>query len=345
MRRRGVFKGVAVGLAGFAILYAAIPLRAEVESPGSVADSISAEVAKIFQERKSTVVKVRARDALGLRFGSGFFADPSGTIFTHAGIVMKADEVSVIHEGRELPAEVLVTDLRSGIALLKVDKNSPFAPIGDSSLLKVTSPVVMLGFPEDMDLCPSFGFVAGFDRQYLGQYFSTTHIRANLPVQRGQGGAPIFNMQGEAVGILVGRIEGGAACHILPIRAAEKVRLDFVRFGELRPGWVGVEVEDGETAVGGSSARVGAIDPETPAAQSGLQQGDVLVRIGSTPITTSEDVLDASYFLTAGDLARIEILRNGEPMSVQVKPGRHPLVPAKEMQAGGPEPTTPLRLE
>jgi len=151
-------------------------------------------------------------------------------------------------------------------------------------------------------------------------------------------------MKGEAVGVLVGRIEGGSACHILPIRAAEKVRLDLVRFGELRPGWVGVEVEDG-AASGGSTARVHELDPSTPAAQSGLAPGDTILRIGKTPVTTSEDVLDAAYFLTAGDAAEIEVMRGTEQLKFTVKPELHPLSPERQMQVVAPEAGAKLRLE
>ena len=348
-RRKGI--PAALGLLG--VFCVSCPLgsfaQAEVSPSGepasTLADSIASGVNRVFQERRAAVVKVRAKDGYGIRYGSGFFVDPAGTVFTHAGIVMKADDVTVISNGRELPAKVVVTDMRSGIAMLKVEGNSPFIPAGTSDPVAVASPLVMIGYPEDMDICPSFGIVAGFDRQYLGQYFSTTHIRANMPVQRGQGGAPVLNMKGEAVGILVGRIEGGAACHILPIQAAEKVRLDFVRFGELRPGWVGVLVEDSEEPVEGSTAKVGALDPTTPAAQSGLRQGDVLLRIGDISVGSSEDVLDASYFLTAGDVANIEVMRGGQRMNFSVKPGLHPLAPSRQMQAVAPEAGSELRLE
>lgn len=327
------------------LLTGALLFAGEAPQEPTMADTISAEVRRVFEERKEAVVRVRARDGLGIRFGSGFFVDPAGTIYTHAGIVLKADEVTVLYDGRELPAKVLVADQRSGIAVLKVDANSPFIPVGDSQALEVASPLVMLGYPGDMDACPSFGIVAGFDREYQGQYFSTTHVRANMPVQRGQGGAPVLNMLGEAVGVLVGTIEGGLACHILPIRAAEKVRLDLVRFGELRPGWVGVEVEDASSASGGSTARVELLDPATPASQSGLKPGDILLQIGSTPITASEDVIDASYFLTAGDSAEIEFSRGGERMKVSVKPTIHPLSPKPEMQAVAPQASEKIRLE
>src|SRR6187401_639607 len=82
--------------------------------------------------------------------------------------------------------------------------------------------------------------VAGFDRKYLGRYFSTTHMRLNLPSQRGEAGAPLLNMKGEVVGIVVSSLENNSACYAVPIEAAEKIRADFVRFGEARHGWIGV---------------------------------------------------------------------------------------------------------
>ena len=96
-----------------------------------------------------------------------------------------------------------MADLRSGIALLKVDAATPFLPIGKSAELGLATPVVAIGYPLDLPESPSFGMIAGFDRKYLGRYFSTTHLRINLPTQRGEAGAPLLNFQGEVVGILV----------------------------------------------------------------------------------------------------------------------------------------------
>src|SRR5262249_37245932 len=97
----------------------------------SVAEAISTEVRKIFETHRDAIVKIRARDQFGIRIGSGFFIDPVGTIYTHAGVVFKADEVTVLQGGHELPARVLLVDERSGIALLKVEASTPFILIGD----------------------------------------------------------------------------------------------------------------------------------------------------------------------------------------------------------------------
>ena len=148
-------------------------------------------------------------------------------------------------DGKEYPARAVLADVRSGIAMLKVDMATPALPIGKSEQLEVATPVITIGYPLDLPETPSFGMIAGFDRKFLGRYFSTTHLRVNLPTQRGEAGAPLLNFKGEVVGILVSSIENGSACYALPIDAAEKIRNDFVRFGEARHGWIGINVARG----------------------------------------------------------------------------------------------------
>ena len=115
--------------------------------------------------------------------------------------------------------------------------------------------------------------IAGFDRKFLGRYFSTTHLRVNVPTQRGEAGAPILNFKGEVVGILVSSIENGSACYALPIDAAEKIRNDFVRFGEARHGWIGINVAEAEKFKEGSRAEMTEIMQDTPAFGSGVKAG------------------------------------------------------------------------
>src|SRR5690606_9482899 len=144
----------------------------------------------------------------------------------------------------QLPLKRLTADPRSGIAILQIEKlgnPTPFLPLGDSEGLKVASPVVMIAYPLDLPVAPHFGLVAGFDGKHFDRYFATTHIRANVPVKRGQGGAPLLNMKGEAVGVVISGVDEGAACYALPIEAVRKIHQDYVRFGSIRPGRLGVK--------------------------------------------------------------------------------------------------------
>src|SRR5262249_62357965 len=113
--------------------------------------------------------------------------------------------------------------------MLKIDEATPALPIGKSERLEVATPVVSIGFPLDLPEPPNFGMVAGFDRKYLGRYFSTAHMRLNLPSQRGEAGAPLLNMNGQVVGIVVSRLENTSACYTAPIDVAERIEGDFKR--------------------------------------------------------------------------------------------------------------------
>jgi serine protease Do len=208
--------------------------------------------------------------------------------------------------------------------MLKVDENTPTLPIGKSEELEVATPVVAIGYPLDLPETPNFGMMAGFDRKYLGRYFSTTHLRVNLPTQRGEAGAPLLNMKGEVVGIVVSSLENNSACYAVPIEAAEKIRSDFVRFGEARHGWVGINVSEAAKAVEGSRAQMTQVMEETPAARSGIKPGDTLLQVGQKKVTQPEDVLDASFFISAGDNVPITVMRGNQKLTFHVQATLHP---------------------
>jgi serine protease Do len=287
--------------------------------------SISREVKEVFERSAKAVVKIHAMDEHGKLFGTGFFIDPTGTIYTAYSVAGDADDFTVEFDGKEVPARQVMADARSGISLLKIDMPTPALPIGKSHNLEVTTPVMTVGFPLDLPQTPSFGMIAGFDRKYLGGYFSTTHLRANLATQRGEAGAPLLNFKGEVVGILVSAVDNGSACYALPIDAAEKIRSDFVRFGEVRHGWIGINVAAAEHPIDGSRAQFTEIMRGTPASDSGVKEGDILLQVGKTPVHEPEDVIDASFFITAGDPVPITVMRGKEKMTFTIEAGFHPM--------------------
>jgi serine protease Do len=330
MSSRSVSSALGGKLGVLLLLLASVASRAE----DNLGEKISSEVRRLFEERRASTVRVEAYDRHGKLSGTGFFADPAGTIYTLSYVVANADEILVIHGDRRIPAKLLLADPRSGIALVKVDYNSPFIPVGNSKGLSLATPVLAIGFPVNLAATPSFGIVAGFDRQFLGRYFMTTHIRAILSVEPGFGGAPLMNLKGEVVGIIISGIDGGGACYALPIEAAEKLRMDYIRFGEPRYGWVGADVEDQHTDEG-LRVRIAELGPGSPAAEAGLKEGDIVSKIGGVNVSTAEDVIDASFFLTAGDKVPIAIQRDGQEMSVEVRPAKHPVADVSDTPSDG----------
>ena len=288
------------------------------------ATAISQHVKDIFARAAKAVVKIHGVDEHSEICGTGFFIDPTGTLYTAYTVGGEAGNFTIEFGGKKYPARQLLADIRSGTAMLKVDETTPALPIGKSEELEVATPAVAIGYPLDLPETPSFGLVAGFDRKYLGRYFSTTHVRLNLPTQRGEAGAPLLNMKGEVVGIVVSSLENKSACYAVPIEAAEKIRSDFVRFGEARHGWVGINVSEAAQPVDGSRAEMTQIMEDTPAARSGIKPGDILLQVGQKKVTQPEDVLDASFFITAGDTVPITVMRGNQKLTFHVQATLHP---------------------
>ena len=333
MIRRSVSSLVAAGLAGLA--WAAPVGEAPPSPPASVSGSIDAlrqEMQRVFERARSAVVRIEGVDGHGPLAGSGFFVDPHGTLVTAYTIGGEAEGLTVEFGDRKHPARRLVADPRSGLALLKIEAQTPFLMSAPGpGLPELTSGVLLVGYPVDLDATPSFGIVAGHDRRYLGRYLSTTHLRANLPVQRGQGGSPLLNLKGEVIGVVMSSVDNGTACFALPVAAVDKVRENYVRFGEVRHGWLGLTVEEKA-----GSVAIAEIREESPAKGGGLRPGDRLERVGVREIRTPEDALDASFFLTSGDPVTVRVEREGESLDLALVPADPPGKPP--LHAGDPAP-------
>src|SRR5438132_3104517 len=255
------------------------------------ATSVSHQVREIFERSAKAVVKIHGVDEHSEISGTGFFIDPTGTLYTAYTVGGEAEDFTIEFNGKRYPARQLVKDLRSGIAMLKIDAATPELTVGKSEEMEVATPVIAIGYPLDLPETPNFGMIAGLDRKYLGQYFSTVHLRANVPTQRGEAGSPLVNMKGEVVGIVVAGIENNSACYAVPIEAAEKIRSDFVRFGEVRDGWIGVsQVLEAPQPAEGSRVEITQVVDGTPAANSGIKRGDVLLQPGQRKIAKPADV-------------------------------------------------------
>ena len=295
----------------------------------SVALSIAQEVRSVFAKCRGAVVKIEATDELGELSGTGFFIDPNGTLYTSYTIGGASRDIVVHFGGRRYEARRLIAEPRCGVALLKVETDvlCPFLPIGQSRTLNLGDPLVAIGYPMDLPVSPTWGTLAGLDIKYLDRYFATRHIRANIPVQRGEGGAPLLDINGQAVGVLISSLDGGSACYSLPIEAAERVRKDFMHHGELRPGWLGVGCSEAREPIAGSTAEVDAVVEKSPGANAGLRAGDILLRVGEREIASPEDVLDAAFFIGAEDEVTLEVARRGEKVKLTVTASERPTAP------------------
>src|SRR5439155_12404545 len=182
--------------AAFALIFclSASPLVAQEQSAKATSDktkemleraiaraesaaAVSHQVKEIFNRAARAVVKILGIDEHSPICGTGFFIDPTGTVYTAYDVGGEAEDFTIEFQGKKYPARQLLADIRSGTAMLKIDEATPALPIGKSEELEVATPVVSVGYPLDLSETPNFGMIAGFDRKCLGRYFSTTHVR------------------------------------------------------------------------------------------------------------------------------------------------------------------------
>lgn len=295
-------------------------------------DPLSSTMTGVFQKSARAVVKIEAEDQNGPLSGTGFFVDSDGTIYTCYSVGGESDDIVVSYGAARYPARRLAADPRSGLAILKVEAdNTPYLPVGKASDLKIASLVMSIGYPLNLPVTPNIGCVGGFDISYGNRYFAVAHIRANVPAQWGEGGAPLLNMEGEVVGILESGVDGGAGCFALPIEAAEKVRSDVVRFGKVRPGWLGIRFDKSDAAA--DTVEVQGFLPDSPAEKAGVQPGDVILQVGERKIDSLGDILNAAFYMTAGEDVPLTVSRGGQLIEIKVAPAPHPLSPPEQANA------------
>ena len=320
----------ASSLAAFAIgtvasSHSAEPARIAVPTkPAPI--TVEASAREVFLKTGDAICRIEGEDEHGHLRGTGFFIDADGTLLTSYSVGGASQDITVAIGEQRYPATRLVADSRAGLAVLKIVAERPvrFLKFGKSTDLVVASQVMTVGYPLDLPLSPSLGLVAGFDLKISAgadeRFFATRHIRANVPVQRGQGGSPVLNLRGEAVGILISTVEENSGIFALPSEAAQKILHDFRTYGRIRQGWVGVEVLPTDKPEGGSSARILTLREDSPAYIGGIRPGDILLQVGTRKITTQEDVHNAAFFVTASESLPVVVSRGGKPVKLTVMP-------------------------
>ncbi len=305
-------------------------------------------VSSLYQKSKDAIVKVYAETSLPVagripfrmppRAATGFFIDGDGHLLTVATVVQGADSCWIDWQGQRVPAKVLGCDPDTKLALLKVDPGQcvgagqalPFLTQGNSDDLRIGSMVIAIGFPYDMPSMPTMGFVGGLDIKCGAHTFMTSHFRVNCRLSPGQGGSPLLNPRGEVVGMAVAA-HGDDQCYALPINAARNVSDELLHAGTTQHGWVGLSVAErrflpGPAGVNLWQVYVQQIYSNTPAAEAGFHDQDVLLRICTNEIHRAADVLNTMFYHHCGERIKITVLRDGQRQEVSLIISKRPQI-------------------
>lgn len=268
--------------------------------------------------------------------GSGFIISQDGYILTNNHVVADADEIIVrLSDRSELEAKLIGTDPRTDVALLKVEaKDLPTVKVGKSNDIKVGEWVLAIGSPFGFDHSVTKGIVSAKGRSLPNENY-VPFIQTDVAINPGNSGGPLFNLQGEVVGInsQIFTRSGGfmGLSFAIPMEVAMDVANQLKETGSVDRGWLGVVIQEVNKDLAESfgldkpsGALVVQIVEDGPAANSSLRVGDVILELNDHPIVMSADLPHLVGALKSGMTAKMLVMRDGKKQTISVKVGAMP---------------------
>ena len=285
--------------------------------------------------------------------GSGFIVTPDGYILTNAHVVADADTVTVrLTDRREFSAKVIGIDTRTDIAVIKINTNStlPIVRIGNPASLRAGEWVLAIGSPFGFENSATAGIVSAIGRSLPGEDGNGGYvpfIQTDVPVNPGNSGGPLFNMQGEVVGInsqIFSRTGGYMGLSFaIPIDVAMDVREQLIKTGHVTRGRIGVTIQDVNAQLAESfgldrprGALVSSVQSGSPGEKAGLQPGDVVVAVNGKSIERSAELPAIIARIKPGTETQLGIWRGGKQQEVGVRVALLDEHDARAARNGGP---------
>ncbi len=284
--------------------------------------------------------------------GSGFIIDPSGLIVTNNHVIADADEINVIlNDGTKLPAQLVGKDSKADLALLRVKADHPLKAVafGDSDKLRLGEWVIAIGNPFSLGGTVTAGIVSARNRDIQSGPYDN-YIQTDAAINRGNSGGPLFNLNGEVIGINTAIISpSGGSIGIgfaVPSDTAVPVLNQLREYGEARRGWLGVRIQQVTDDIAESlsikpphGALVAGVDDKGPAKPGGIEPGDVVVKFDGHDVKEMRDLPRIVADTPIGKQVDVIVIRKGKEETHQVKIGR--LDDTQKVASNDPKQDTP----
>jgi serine protease Do len=274
-------------------------------------------------------------DKLVSGMGSGFIVDATGVVVTNNHVIENAESIRVqLQDGRDLKAELVGTDKKTDIAVLRIKSDLPLPVVkfGDSGGLRIGEWVMAIGNPFGLGGSVSLGIVSARNRNInAGPY--DDFIQTDAAINKGNSGGPLFNMRGEVMGVNTAIFSptGGSVGigFSVPANTARIVVDQLVKFGETRRGWIGVRLQtitddlaQTMSLSNTSGALIADVTKGGPSEKAGLAAGDVIVEFDGKPISDMRGLPRAVAETEVGRMVKVKVMRKGTAMMFDVELGR-----------------------
>ena len=266
--------------------------------------------------------------------GSVFIISSEGYVVTNNHVFSGADQITVIFNNGidEVAAELVGTDPKTDIAVLKIDPNEvdiKNVNWGDSGSSRVGDIVLAIGNPLGLGGTVTSGIISSINRDIGGGPY-VDFIQTDAPINRGNSGGPLFNLDGEVIGInsmIISQTGGSVGLGFsIPSNTAKLIVEQIISFGQAKRGWLGVQIQDltpefseslGYDSTDG--AFVASVSPESPAAKSNIQAGDIIIEFDGKKITSFKDLPKVVAETPIGNEVKVSVWRNGGLIEITVQ--------------------------
>ena len=304
-----------------------------------------------FEEMFKDFQQPRERKASSL--GSGFIINKNGTVVTNNHVIANAEDILVKVGSKEYKAKVIGADPYADLAVLKMQTSDTFTPIsfGNSDKARVGDWVIAIGNPFGLGGTVTSGIISARNRDInLTRY--DDFIQTDASINQGNSGGPLFNLDGEVVGINTAIIAPGQTGSIgigfaIPSNAASTVIDQLIQFGETKRGWLGVRIQEVTKEIAEveklnkpKGALVASVSENSPASKAGLKSGDIILKFDEKSIDTMRQLPKAVAGTEVGKNVELEIWRNKKLITKKLKLGR--LESSKEFKEGNKK-KTPIK--
>ena len=284
-----------------------------------------------FEEMFKDFQRPTERKASSL--GSGFIIKENGMVITNNHVIAGADDIVVKVDSKEFKAKVIGADPYMDIAVLKMETKDKFKTVkfGNSDQARVGDWVVAIGNPFGLGGTVTSGIISARNRD-IGMTRYDDFIQTDASINQGNSGGPLFNLNGEVVGIntaIIGQSGSIGIGFAIPSNAASKVIDQLVNFGETRRGWLGVRIQEVTKEIAEAvqlkkpeGALVASVGEKSPADKAGIKAGDIILKFDGKKINTMRALPKVVANTKVGKNVKIEIWRNKKLISKDLKLGR-----------------------
>lgn len=285
----------------------------------------------VFEQNRGAVLKVvaafDAKEDDGRNFlliGTGFYVSREGHILTNTNIVFGANRIWVERKGIAYAAEVVGHDPLTNVSILRARKlphDFEFLRFSDMGDMPAVGSIVMsIGCELGLDPSPSMGLITGRNTQYVERVLPTIYLRTDIPYDGGEGGSPVFNINGALIGMIVAALPEIRSSFVLPARAVQRILNDIILAGEVTYAYFGFQSRQMANPERGPWVEVEAVVENSPAEEANILPGDVLLSIGDHTIETDDDLRVASFFTRPNRYVSISVKRLDEVVELSLMP-------------------------